>query len=234
MPAATYGSAGLSTTTAVSGGVMKLPLAGWSQVGSTGKWNPLYRWDDPKFGHKVVVPATNPEGAFAPHYLQIGVDGRIYQIGNSRTHGGYGNGHGGIRISNSSGSVVSTFMMPDKTDSPEGSLNGFTPTRSAARASSSPTASTSLTVRVSALDVRTEDGLKIARALPGQPAGYGAGWPDQNMSLGGLRLPGDAAGTRHAYVEDDAHSKAVRYTFHGLDTVLRTSKRFLAAEARLG
>jgi hypothetical protein len=76
------------------------------------------------------------------------------------------------------------------------------------------------------VDAWSEVGLKIARALPGAPAGYSAGWPDQNMTLVAFTLPGDAAGTRHAYVADDAHSKAVRYTFHGLDTVARSSKRF--------
>ena len=69
------------------GAVVKLPLAGWSRVGSTDMWNPVYRWNDPKYGHKVVVPAAVPEGAFAPHFLQIGADGKIYQIGNTPTQG---------------------------------------------------------------------------------------------------------------------------------------------------
>ncbi len=208
------------------GAVVKLPLAGWSRVGSTDMWNPVYRWNDPKYGHKVVVPAAVPEGAFAPHFLQIGADGKIYQIGNTPTHGGYCNGLAGLRISNSSGSVLSTFLMPDRSGSSEGSLNGFSPDPVGATGFFFTDSIDFLDNAGQRVDVWTEDGLKIARALPGAPAGYSAGWPDQNMSLAAFTLPGDAAGTRHAYVEDDAHSKAIRYTFHGLETVARTGKRF--------
>ncbi len=208
------------------GAVIELPLAGWSQVGSTGKWNPVYRWNDPKHGHKLVVPAAVPEGAFAPHYLQIGAGGTIYQIGNTPTHTGYCNGHGGVRISNSSGAVLNTFLMPDRSETPEGSLNGFSPDPAGGTGFFFTDTIDFVDNTGQRVDVWTEDGLKIARALPGAAAGYSAGWPDQNMSLAAFTLPADAAGTRHVYVEDDAHSKAVRYTFTGLDTVVRSNKRF--------
>ena len=148
------------------GAVIKLPLAGWSRVGSTDKWNPVYRWNDPKFGHQVVVPAAVPEGAFAPHYLQIGANGKTYQIGNTPDHTGYCNGHAGVRISNPSGSVLNTFLMPDRSGNPEGSLNGFSPDPVAATGFFFTDTIDFVDNTGQRVDVWTEDGLKIARALP--------------------------------------------------------------------
>ena len=170
------------------GAVVKLPLAGWSRVGSTDMWNPVYRWNDPKYGHKVVVPAAVPEGAFAPHFLQIGADGKIYQIGNTPTHGGYCNGLAGLRISNSSGSVLSTFLMPDRSGSSEGSLNGFSPNPVGATGFFFTDSIDFLDNAGQRVNVWTEDGLKIARALPGAPAGYSAGWPEPEHESGGLHF----------------------------------------------